>query len=263
MNHDGSLTANTPTSPLTGGDEHPGGGEHQAGDAHPGADEYPGSRRSPAWVLVPAVVVVIAAIQLTLPPTVTLGPLWLIPVIELVGIPLGIAIRAWPRRDDSWRTDRFLDVSMNVYLCFLAAASALNAVLLLTTLLGSSEDSPVSLLLAGLGVLVINVFTFGLIYWWIDGGGPLARAAGKVVRWDFQYPQQASGQEQEQASGQAWTPTILDYFYTAYTNIIAFSPTDTMPLTHRVKMLFTLQSSISLVTILVTVSRAINMIPIG
>ena len=56
---------------------------------------------------------------------------------------------------------------------------------------------------------------------------------------------------------------MLDYFYTAYTNIIAFSPTDTMPLTHRVKLLFTLQSAISLVTILVTVSRAINMIPVG
>ena len=229
--------------------------------------EHPRGRRTRAWVLVPAVVIAIAAIQLTLPPTVTIGPLWLIPLIELVGIPLGVAIRAWPRRDGSWRTDRFLDGSMNVYLCFLAAASALNAVLLLTTLLSNSEDSPVRLLLAGFGVLVINVLTFGLIYWWIDGGGPLARATGKVVSWDFQYPQQASGPEpapgQEQASGQAWTPTMLDYFYTAYTNIIAFSPTDTMPLTHRVKLLFTLQSSISLVTILVTVSRAINMIPIG
>ena len=242
-------------------DERPSGDDRPVGDAHRSGGEHPRGRRSPAWVLVPAVVIVIAAIQLTLPPTVTIGPLWLIPLIELIGIPLGIAIRAWPRRDGTWRTDRFLDRSMDVYLCFLAAASALNAVLLLTTLLSHSEDSAVRLLLAGFGVLVINVFTFGLIYWWIDGGGPAVRAAGKVLTWDFQYPQQASGQEQ--ASGQVWTPTMLDYFYTAYTNIIAFSPTDTMPLTHRVKLLFTLQSSISLVTILVTVSRAINMIPLG
>ena len=156
--------------------------ERPSGDERPVGDEHPRSRRSPAWVLVPAVVIVIAAIQLTLPPTVTIGPLWLIPLIELVGIPLGIAIRAWPRRDGSWRTDRFLDRSMDVYLCFLAAASALNAVLLLTTLLSSSEDSPVRLLLAGFGVLVINVFTFGLIYWWIDGGGPVKRATGQVVQ---------------------------------------------------------------------------------
>jgi hypothetical protein len=79
--------------------------------------------------------------------------------------------------------------------------------------------------------------------------------AGAVTRWDFQFPQQAAGQ--------AWTPALVDYLYTAYTNIIAFSPTDTMPLTHRVKLLFTMQSAISLVTILVTVSRAVNLIPVG
>ncbi len=71
------------------------------------------------------------------------------------------------------------------------------------------------------------MLTFGLIYWWIDGGRPTLRAAGAVVRWDSQ----------------------------------SFSPTDTMPLTHRVKLLFTLQSSISLVTTLVTVSRATDLIP--
>jgi len=242
-------------------DERPPGDDRPVGDARHGGADHPGGRRSPYWPRVIGVVFVIVAIQLTLPPSVTLGPLWLIPLLELVGIPLGIAIWIWSRPDPASLTDRFLGRLMAAYLCFLAAASALNAVLLLTTLLSGSEDSAVRLLFAGFGVLVINVFTFGLIYWWIDGGGPKARASGEVVKWDFQYPQQASGQEQ--ASGQVWTPTMLDYFYTAYTNIIAFSPTDTMPLTHRVKMLFTLQSSISLVTILVTVSRAINMIPLG
>jgi hypothetical protein len=79
---------------------------------------------------------------------------------------------------------------------------------------------------------------------------------GEVQAWDFQYPQQASGQSD-------WTPLLSDYLYTAYTNLVAFSPTDTMPLTRRVKLLFTLQSAIALVTILVTVSRAINMLPMG
>jgi hypothetical protein len=60
-----------------------------------------------------------------------------------------------------------------------------------------------------------------------------------------------------------WKPGLLDYLYTAYTNIIAFSPTDTMPLTHRVKILFAVQSSTALVTIVVTLSRAINLIPSG
>jgi len=57
-----------------------------------------------------------------------------------------------------------------------------------------------------------------------------------------------------------WTPRLADYFCTAYTNVIAFSPTDQMPLNSRDQLLFTLDSAISLLTILVTVSRAIKML---
>jgi hypothetical protein len=44
------------------------------------------------------------------------------------------------------------------------------------------------------------------------------------------------------------------------TNSIAFSPTDAMPLTHRAKLVMGLESSISLVTILVVGARAINVL---
>jgi hypothetical protein len=53
------------------------------------------------------------------------------------------------------------------------------------------------------------------------GAGPGKRAMGLGTRWDVQFPQQAAGQK--------WTPAMMDYFYATYTNIIAFSPTDTMP----------------------------------
>ena len=208
----------------------------------------------PMWLPVPGLVVIIAAIQLTLPPSVTLGPIWLIPVIELIGIPITIAVSLTSRRGWLAVSERVLGKAMAAYLCFLAAASALNAGLLLRTLLYRADETPARLLLAGFGVLFINVLTFGLIYWWLDGGGPGKRAMGQVKKWDFQFPQQAAGQD--------WTPAILDYLFAAYTNIIAFSPTDTMPLSHRVKALFTMQSAISLVTVLVTVSRAINMLPL-
>jgi hypothetical protein len=208
----------------------------------------------PTWVPVSVTVVVIAAIQLLLPKSVTIGPLWLIPVVELVGVPIIILVWFVAKDPDSRLTDRLLDKSMTAYLGFLVAASALNAALLLTTLLIDVTDSPTRLLFAGFAVLVINVLTFGLIYWWLDGGGPRIRALDEVEAWDFQYPQQASGHA-------GWTPRLTDYFYTAYTNVIAFSPTDTMPLTPRVKLLFTMESAISLLTILVTVSRAINMLP--
>jgi len=213
----------------------------------------PRAPRLPPWYPVPFLVVVIAVVQLFLPDSVTIGPIWLIPVVELLGIPLSWVIWTWSRSGRFPVGDEVLGQAMAAYLCFLAAASGLNAALLLRTLLYDVGEEPGRLLFAGFAVLAINVLTFGLIYWWIDGGGPRKRVLGLATRWDFQFPQQAGGHD--------WTPSMLDYLFTAYTNIIAFSPTDTMPLTHRVKALFTVQSAISLVTVLVTVSRAINMLP--
>ncbi|MDQ1246657.1 MAG: hypothetical protein QG597_1025 [Actinomycetota bacterium] len=192
-----------------------------------------------------AVVVAIAAIQLALPPSVTLGPKWLIPAVEVVG---AVAIRLiWIRRPTQ-ASSRTVVVG---YLLMLVGASTLNGLLLLRSLLDDIDESGKSLLLAGFAVLIINVLSFALVYWQLDGGGPGARAAG-TAHPDFQFPQQPDDRN--------WYPTLPDYLFTAYTNIIAFSPTDTMPLTHRVKLLFTIQSSISLLTVLVTLSRAITLI---
>lgn len=191
------------------------------------------------------VVLVIAIIQLALPASVTVGPKWLIPALEIAG---GVGIRLiWLLRPGRAGNRRLVIT----YLLMLIAASTLNGLLLLRSLLDDIDESGRSLLLAGFAVLAINVLSFALVYWQLDGGGPGARAAGTEAP-DFQFPQQSDGHD--------WHPTLPDYLFTAYTNIIAFSPTDTMPLTHRVKLLFTIQSSISLLTVLVTLSRAITLI---
>ena len=195
-----------------------------------------------------AVVLVIVGVQLALPDSVTIGPLWLIPVLELTGIPIVLALRR-VQGLATRHTRRVVDG----YLVLLVAASVMNAALLLVSMLSGDETSGEYLLLSGFGVLAINVLSFGLVYWWVDGGGPLQRAHGPAGQPDFLFPQQAQGQD--------WHPTLLDYLFTAYTNIIAFSPTDTMPLSHRVKVLFVIQSSTAVVTIVVTLSRAINLIP--
>lgn len=192
-----------------------------------------------------AVVSAIACIQLALPDSVTVGPRWLIPSLELLGAVIIGGV--WSTRKHTHNT-RAMVIT---YLLMLIAASALNAVLLLRSLLHDVPESGQLLLFAGFGVLIINVLSFALVYWQLDGGGPGRRARG-TEHPDFQFPQQGPGS--------TWLPTLPDYLFTAYTNIIAFSPTDTMPLTHRVKLLFTIQSSISLVTVLVTLSRAINLI---
>jgi hypothetical protein len=210
-----------------------------------------------ATVALIGIVVVIVAIQMSLPSSVTLGPSWLVPVIELSGIPISIALTMWLGSDEP-----VVRVVMTAYLVFLVLACVMNAVLLLVSLLKGSQDSGEYLLFAGFGVLAINVLSFGLVYWWIDGGGPERRMAGTATAPDFLFPQQGMGLGQGEAQP-TWQPGLIDYLFTAYTNIIAFSPTDTMPLTHRVKILFTVQSTTALLTIVVTLSRAVNLIPGG
>jgi hypothetical protein len=193
------------------------------------------------------IVIIIVTIQLWLPRSVTVGPAWLVPAIELSGIPIAIVLTMWLGSEQR---------GVRAVMIFLVLACVMNAVLLLVSLLRGSDDSGVYLLLAGFGVLTINVLSFGLVYWWIDGGGPSRRSSDTVTAPDFLFPQQGLGTS-------AWHPGLIDYLFTAYTNIIAFSPTDTMPLTHRVKILFTVQSTTALLTIVVTLSRAVNLIPGG
>lgn len=197
---------------------------------------------------VAVVVLFIAGIQMVLPDAITIGARWVIPAIEVIGVPVALLIMRF-----SHTPPKTVRRAMTAYLFLLVMISVLNATLLFISMLRGDEDNGGQLLVGGFGVLIINVLSFGIVYWWIDGGGPHARESAKPDEgWDFQFPQQASGM--------TWKPQLPDYLFTAYTNIIAFSPTDTMPLSHRAKFLFTIQSSVSLVTILVTVSRAINLI---
>ena len=111
-------------------------------------------------------------------------------------------------------------------------------------------------LLASAGVVLFtNVVTFGLVFWELDGGGPVERALA-TRRWhpDFQFPQD----ENPQLAAPDWAPALVDYVYLSVTNSIAFSPTDAMPLTHRAKLLMGLEASVSALTVLVVAARAIN-----
>jgi predicted nucleic acid-binding Zn ribbon protein len=217
-----------------------------------GPDLTPEQRRSfrASLIWVAVIVVVIVALQLPLPDVVTIGPTWLVPFIELAGIPIValLYLVAGERK-------RLVTGTMTAFLVFLVLASVMNAVLLLINLVNGFTESGAALLFAGFAVLIVNVLSFGIVYWWIDAGGPLARMQGRTTKKDFLFPQQGMDDME------GWQPALLDYLFTAYTNIIAFSPTDTMPLSHRVKALFVVQSSTAVVTIVVTLSRAINLIP--
>ncbi len=113
-------------------------------------------------------------------------------------------------------------------------------------------------LLASAGVvLLVNMITFGLVFWELDNGGPVRRAlAESRDAPDFQFPQD----ENPQLAGSGWAPTLNDYLYLAVTNSIAFSPTDAMPLSHRAKLFMGIESLIAAVTVLIVAARAVNIL---
>jgi hypothetical protein len=109
---------------------------------------------------------------------------------------------------------------------------------------------------AGL-VWALNVGVFALWYWEIDCGGPHVRRIEGYRTVDFVFPQFSAD---DAKLGEGWLPDFVDYLFLAFNTSTAFSPTDTMALSGRVKVLMMLQSMISLVVVAVLLARAIGTI---
>jgi len=62
------------------------------------------------------------------------------------------------------------------------------------------------------------------------------------------------------AVGSDRDPGFVDYFFLSFTTSTAFSPTDTLPLTARMKLLMMLEGSISLLTLALVAARAVNIL---
>jgi uncharacterized membrane protein len=113
------------------------------------------------------------------------------------------------------------------------------------------------LLFSGGAALLTNAIAFGLAFWELDCGGPVARALATAPRKpDFQFPQD----ENPQLAHDGWAPRLWDYFYVSLTNAMAFSPTDSMPLTRPAKALMAAEAALSAVTVLLIAARAVNIL---
>ncbi len=113
------------------------------------------------------------------------------------------------------------------------------------------------LLFSGGVVWFTNAVAFGLAFWELDCGGPVARALATARgKPDFQFPQD----ENTELAREGWAPRLWDYLYVSLTNSIAFSPTDAMPLTRPAKALMAAESTLSAITVLLVAARAINIL---
>src|SRR6476619_5452534 len=144
-----------------------------------------------------------------------------------------------------------------IVLLVLLASGNFAALMILVAGLVSANTSDLSggeLLLTGFAIYTTDLVVFGLIFWEVEAGGPSVRRhahAGKAA--DFRFPQDEDAKEE-------WKPHVWDYLYVSLTNSIAFSPTDTMPLSRRAKALMGLESFVSAITVLLVAARAVNVL---
>ena len=146
-----------------------------------------------------------------------------------------------------------------VALALLGVISIGNAIALLAligSVLSDQERDGTELLIKGVAVWSTNVTAFGLWYWGFDRGGPVRRREPDPPPPDFQFPQM----ENPQLAAPGWHPRLFDYMYVSFTNAIAFSPTDAMPLTRWAKALMLVEAAASAVTVVLVAARAVNIL---
>jgi len=112
------------------------------------------------------------------------------------------------------------------------------------------------LLFTAAAIWTANVIVFGMCYWDIDDGGPFERARNERSTPDFQFPQD----ENPQLAREGWRPQVWDYLFVSLTSATAFSPTDSMPLTLKAKLLVGVESIVSLVLVVLVTARAVNVL---
>lgn len=221
-----------------------------------------GDVRVPAWLRatspenrlpVVAAILVAVTLQLLLPDRYGLRPRWLIPGLEIVLLVILSALNP-VRLNRSTRLGRLASIGLVGAITIDNAISA--AGLDYSILKGHTGQDAVGLLGSGAAIYATNVIAFGIWYWELDRGGPFARASGTRPYPDFLFPQMTD----PHLASPDWEPLFFDYLYVSLTNVFAFSPTDTMPLSRWAKALMSFQSIIALSTTALVVARAVNVL---
>jgi uncharacterized membrane protein len=218
--------------------------------------------RIPSWLRpgdpesrIPVLMALIVAIglQLAIPKSYAVVPRW--PLIALEVLLLVVLVGLNPLRLS--RRTTFGTWTSYVLLAAITLDNSLSALILDIRILSGEVSNDAAVLLgSGAAIYVTTVIVFGIWYWELDRGGPFARREGTRPYPDFMFPQMT---ERELAPPN-WRPEFLDYLYVSMTNVVAFSPTDTMPMTRRAKAMMTVQATISFTTLALVIARAVNVL---
>jgi uncharacterized membrane protein len=192
-----------------------------------------------------ATLIVAIILQLTISEHLQLGPKYMVATL-LLFLVAAIAFTAPKRHIKSGA-----HITLATLLIALVSIANAGELALLTKALIHGTVLPGKSLLSGaLAIFLTNIIVFALWYWELDSPG----LSGRHKRADdhFQFPQSADKTK--------WKPTFFDYLYTSLTNSTAFSPTDTMPLSHSAKSLMSAQALIALLTVVLVTARAVNIL---
>jgi hypothetical protein len=223
-------------------------------------DRRAGEPRLPAACAV----IVAVALYAALPDDLLFAPRFVVPALELLlFIPL-VAVN--PRR--MLRENRALRRISIALLLVIAAANAAALILVVNELVSGQATHGKQLLLAAGQVWLTNIIVFALAFWELDRGGPVRRtqADGRdLPAADFRFPQDEDHDAIQEVAVRSsaksgWTPGFIDYLYVSVTNSSAFSPTDTMPLSPRVKLLMAAESLSAIVLSVLVISRGVSLL---
>jgi len=180
---------------------------------------------------------------------------WIFPVLEVAAL-AAVLIRDPGRIDARTRAARR---STLILIVLLTAGTLTGLVVLMLDVVDESysDVGATALLGRGAALWVTNVVVFSLWFWELDRGGAAERAAGSGMPASFGFPEEAF----PDLVAEGWMPRYPDYLYLSFTNATAFSPTDTLPLRTWAKLAMMGESVISLITAILVIARAINVLP--
>jgi hypothetical protein len=208
------------------------------------------AREDPLW---PGQLATLTALLLflALPAQLTIGPRWPLPLAGTLAL---AALVVATRGGREARRRRAVAIGL-VLVAMLADLAALG--LLTHYLLEGGRARGADLIGGGVIIWSTNLLLYAVLYWELDRGGPQRSGARRAaVAPDLLFAQMSDARW----AAPGWRPGFGDYLYVSLTNQTAFSPTDTMPLTGRVKLLMGVQGVAALITTGVVVARAVNLL---
>lgn len=206
-----------------------------------------GHKKEPIWHVQLALVLAVI-LQFALDSNLSVGSKYAIAGAEVILIILLALIR--PKEKPS-----ITHLRRSVALILIAVITVTNLTSLLLVINDLFHPGVVEgkdLIVSAVSIYVTNIIIFGLWYWELDSDG-----SSDNLPADFLFPQMTVSGDKYYKE---WSPTFFDYLYLSATNATNFSPNDTVPLTHRAKLLTMIQTILSLTIIALVVTRAVSIL---